>query len=117
MNNKPVLFFASLMFLTILLVVIYQLKTDPFQNVSRQTQQNQANPHNADDVITLYTKNCSVCHGKFGEGQGTNPSLQGTELTHEEIANFIRSGGDEMPSFPKLTPAQVHQLVELVQKL
>jgi len=116
MNNKPVLFFASLMLIAVLLVVIYQLQTDPFQNVSRQTQQSQANPHNADDVITLYTKNCSVCHGKFGEGQGTNPALKDTKLGHDEIANFIRNGGNEMPSFPNLTPDQVHQLVELVEK-
>ncbi len=117
MNSKPIIFFISLMALTLVLVVIFQLKTDPFQNVPAKTQQEQTVSHQADAAIGLFSDNCARCHGSFGEGKGRNPSLQGNSLSHEEIASIIRSGRGEMPPFHKLSDEQVHILSALVEKM
>lgn len=116
MNNKPIIFFVSLMALALILIVTYQLKTDPFQNITGKVVQQESTPHQSGDVIALYSKNCAVCHGSFGQGQGSNPPLKGTLLTHDQIAQRIRNGKGEMPSFSKLTGDQIHQLTELIEK-
>ena len=121
MNNKPVLFFVSLMGLALVLVITYQIQKDPFKNISVQQHQHEQaqndKPHQTDAVISLFVDNCARCHGSFGAGKNGNPSIQGTSLTHEQIAQFIRSGKGEMPAFNKLTDEQVHQLVMLVEKM
>lgn len=116
MNNKPLIFFASLMALALILIVIYQLKTDPFKNITGKVVQQESSPHQSGDVIALYSKNCAVCHGSFGQGQGDNPSLKGTSLSHDQIAQMIRNGKGRMPSFSNLTADQIHQLTGLVEK-
>ena len=105
------------MALTLLLVVIFQLKTDPFQNVPAQVQQQQTESHQADTAIKLFSDNCARCHGSFGEGKEKNPSLREVSLSHEKIAAIIRSGRGEMPPFKKLSDEQVHLLVTLVEKM
>ena len=117
MNTKPILFFISLMTLTLALVIVFQLKTDPFRNMPAQVKQQQAEPHQTDAAIKLFSDNCARCHGSFGEGKGKNPSLRGVSLTHEKIAAIIRSGRGKMPPFRKLSDEQVHLLVTLVEKM
>ncbi len=104
------------MALTLALVVVFQLKTDPFRNIQPQVQQ-QTDPHQADTAIALFSKNCARCHGSFGEGKGKNPSLRGVKMTHEEIAQRIRTGKGKMPAFDKLSDEQIHLLVTLVEKM
>ena len=116
MNNKPLIFFISLMTLALILIVTYQIKTDPFKNIKPKTVQQNDTSHQPCDIIALYSKNCAVCHGSFGQGQGSNPALKGTNLSHDQIAQLIRSGKGEMPSFSNLTGDQIHQLVELIEK-
>ncbi len=120
MNNKPLIFFISLMALALILIVTYQIKVNPFKNMAVQQHQHEQaqndNPHQADALIDLYVDNCARCHGKFGEGKNRNPSLKETKLSHEQIAQLIRTGKGNMPAFGNLTDEQVHQLVSLVEK-
>lgn len=120
MINKPVIFFVSLIGLAVVLVLTYQIQKDPFKNISVQQHQHEQaqneNPHQKDAVIKLFVDNCARCHGNFGAGKNGNPSLRETFLTHEHIAQLIRTGKGEMPAFNKLTDEQVHQLVTLVEK-
>lgn len=117
MQNKPVIFFISLMTLALILVITYQLKTNPFDQSALSRKSVAESPHPQDNSIALFTQYCANCHGSFGEGRGINPSLKGTKLAHDQIAQLIRNGKGEMPAFNKLTDEQVHQLVTLVEKL
>ncbi len=105
------------MVLTLALVVVFQLKTNPFGNTPIQISQQQADSHQSDAAIKLFTDNCARCHGSFGEGKGRNPSLRGVKMTHEEIAQRIRTGKGKMPAFKKLSDEQIHVLVTLVEKM
>lgn len=40
---------------------------------------------------------CISCHGSSYEGQGNFPSLVGTELSEEEIADILANGKGAMP--------------------
>lgn len=69
----------------------------------------------------LYDRSCSACHGIDGGGaisdainQGSNTDLN---LTDEQIAGVITVGPGNMPSFSRLTPAQVDSLVVYVRSL
>lgn len=117
MNNKPQIFFWSLIGLALILILTYQLKMDAFDQVPQNQQPTTANPHQQDNTIALFAQYCANCHGSFGEGRGVNPSLKNNKLAHDQIATLIRSGKGAMPSFPQLTDEQVHQLVGLVEKL
>ena len=117
MDNKPIVFFVSLMLLTLALVVVFQIKTDPFGNASAKTEQMQADPHLSDTAIKLFADNCARCHGSFGEGKGRNPSLRGVNMSHEQIAQRIRTGKGKMPAFKNLSDEQIHLLVSLIEKM
>ncbi len=121
MDNKPVIFFLSLLLLAALIVALYQSKANPFTQgkapVAVSDAQNPAvNPHQADPAIELYTTNCARCHGGFGEGKGTNPSLQKNGLGVEQIIHIITNGRGSMPSFIRFSPAELQKLAELVQR-
>lgn len=50
-------------------------------------------------------KSCIGCHGQNLEGQGTAPTLHGTGLSEDEIADILVNGTDGgMP--PNLVPAE-----------
>ena len=117
MNNKPQIFFWSLIGLALILIFTYQIKMNPFDQLVQTQQSAVADPHQQDNAIALFTQNCSKCHGSFGEGKGVNPSLKDNKIPHDQIAALIRSGKGEMPSFQQLTDEQVHQLVSLVEKM
>jgi len=117
MNNKPQLFFWSLIGIALILIVTYQIKMDPFDLTVQNQQSMTADTHQQDNSIALFTQYCAKCHGSFGEGKGVNPSLKDNKIPHDQIAVLIRSGKGEMPSFQQLTDEQVHQLVSLVEKM
>lgn len=112
MNNKPIVFFVSLMALTLALVVVFQINTNPFGNSQVQTSRQQSDP-----AIKLFADNCARCHGSFGQGKGNYPSLQGLSLTQEKIASIIRSGRGKMPPFTRLSAAQIQTLAQFVGKM
>jgi len=116
MNNKPLVFFASLMTLALVIVVYYQIETNPFKNMQVAQSQQGADPHEASTGMAIYTQNCARCHGGFGEGIGKNPPLQGTRLDHGQIHEIVRTGRGTMPSFSDLSDQQIHQLVLFVEK-
>lgn len=68
----------------------------------------------------LYEQSCQSCHQSDGSG-GTGPAIgigsNSAELTDEQIAGVIRIGPGVMPSFGRLTDAQVASLVEHVRSL
>jgi mono/diheme cytochrome c family protein len=86
----------------------------------------------AQDAKQLYEKNCNVCHGPNGKGDGPAgkmlkppPADFGTALKGKadpEIAKIIKEGGKAvgrsaaMPAYgSKLTDEQITGLVELVK--
>lgn len=70
----------------------------------------------AGDALTLYTANCSACHGVEGEG-GIGPSLQSNDfvksLTNDALIGFILSGrpGTAMPGFKGQLPMEDAQAI------
>ncbi len=70
----------------------------------------------------LYEQTCSVCHradgGGFGNWPPIGPGSNAVVLTDDQIAGgVIRAGAGVMPSFPRLTDAQVESLVVHVRRL
>lgn len=49
------------------------------------------------DPEAVAQQKCIGCHGSSYEGQGNTPSLVGTELSEEEIADIIANGKGAMP--------------------
>lgn len=122
MDKKPVLFFSALLFLALVLVVVYQVKTDPFRQIVKTNQNNVAanqQPHNHDfdEAMALYAKNCATCHGSFGEGRGSNPTLQKNRLSVDQIKSIIVSGRGSMPPIPGIKEPSLSKLAEFVTRL
>ena len=70
----------------------------------------------------LFNAGCARCHDRDGSGGigppiGTADSNAARELTDEMIRGVIRVGPGRMPSFDRLTPAQVDSLVEYLREL
>ncbi len=68
----------------------------------------------------LYARSCASCHG--GEGGGAvGPALDGgsaaADLTDDQIGAVIRVGPGTMPSFDRLTDAQIASLVAFIRTL
>ncbi len=121
MDNKPIIFFFSLLILATLIVVFYQSKTNPFaaeqvQQTASEQQTQAVNPHQTDPAIELFTNNCARCHGGFGEGKGKNPSLQENGLGVDQIIHIIINGRGGMPSFTRFSQTELQKLAELVRR-
>ena len=50
---------------------------------------------------TIYTANCSGCHGADGAGSGSFPAINGSTAS-EEFVNLVLDGAGSMPSFSSL---------------
>jgi len=120
MNKQPMIFLFSLLALALILIVVYLDTTDPLKTVTSTTKTEMTagqDPHATDDVVHLFGKNCTKCHGIVGEGKGRYPSLQNIKLSKAEIGKIIRRGKGEMPPFNQLSDKQVDQLSEFVLKI
>ncbi len=59
----------------------------------------------------IYERNCTGCHGPDRKGiPPIYPSVFKLEKTEEEIATWIRAGGNIMPAFPHFSDQEVLQL-------
>jgi quinoprotein glucose dehydrogenase len=59
----------------------------------------------------IYERNCTSCHGFDRKGlPPIFPSVLKLEKTEEEIATWIRTGGNIMPAFPQFTKQELAQL-------
>lgn len=77
-----------------------------------------------DNAMTLYARNCSVCHGAAGEGLGATPALNTPALQSMEnqtLSKIIARGlyGTSMPAWSledggPLSDYQLSQLVSLI---
>ena len=92
-----------------------------------------ANGARADDAKMIYAKQCAVCHGKAGKGDGPAgkmlkppPADFATALkgqTEAQIAKVIKEGGaavgkaKSMPAFKKLSDDDVNALAKLVMEM
>ncbi|MGD9489776.1 MAG: cytochrome c [Calditrichaceae bacterium] len=122
MDKRPVLFFSVLLFLAFMLVVVYQIKTDPFKQIVKVNQNNvaanqQNHNHDFDEAMALYAKSCATCHGSFGEGRGSNPTLQKNGLSVDQIKTVILSGRGNMPPIPGIKEPALSKLAEFVTRL
>jgi cytochrome c len=50
-------------------------------------------PASADDGSTIFKNKCAVCHGAEGQGK-MGPSLKGTSVTADQIADMLTKGND-----------------------
>lgn len=68
--------------------------------------------------MQLFTNNgCIACHGADLRG-GIGPSLAGRtpdDLTEDRIRTQIANGGNGMPPFPALGPAEINVLIALIR--
>ena len=68
---------------------------------------------------SLYTTNCSRCHGADGTASKTDAAdltsgkIQG--MSAATMSRIIRNGKRDMPGFKKLTAAQVSQIISYVK--
>lgn len=59
----------------------------------------------------IYEKNCTACHGVDRKGIPTVfPSVLKLEKSEEEIATWIRTGGNVMPAYPQFSDKEVAAL-------
>ncbi|MFT5681210.1 MAG: mono/diheme cytochrome c family protein [Myxococcota bacterium] len=63
---------------------------------------------------TLYTGNCSGCHGADGTGTDTFPSLVGT-TTAEFTVDTVLNGAGSMPSFSSLADQDIADVFAYVE--
>ena len=92
-----------------------------------------ANPLKGDSLSTLagmrlYTKECTPCHGKKGEGDGigsvslrkmpaNHTAMKMNDLTDGALYWKITNGFDPMPSYKRLNDTQRWQLVNYLRTL
>lgn len=114
MSKNPIVFFLSLLLIALVVVVFYQMSTDPFKHISQTRSGNQAEVQELRLAMQLYSRNCSTCHGAAGEGQGAHPSLKMSRLTAEQIKNVIRNGRGKMPAFNQFSEQDLERLARLV---
>lgn len=116
MDKRALVFFAVLLSLAFVVIVFYQIKTDPFNKFSASQPQAEAHLHNQDvqTAIMLYKNNCVNCHGSFGEGMSGNPRLRGIKLSLEQIKKIITNGKTKMPAFPDIREPHLSKLAELI---
>lgn len=102
-------------------VFLYALN-EPTRLVAAQAQQLAVD---LDSAMTLYARNCSVCHGAAGEGLGATPALNTPALQSmdvEALSKIIARGlyGTAMPAWSiedggPLSDYQMSQVVSLMQ--
>ena len=111
MQNKAQIYFWSIIIISTVVLVIFQINTRPpvrvQQNVSGNAAANQ-------QVMALYSKNCGRCHGAFGEGFAGNPALTGRNIPVPMIKSMIQNGKGKMPAFPEIQEPQLTQLAEYI---
>jgi len=92
----------------------------------RTTRSNFATPA-APDAASLFNSQCAQCHGRDGRAKTkrgrqthtrdiTNAEWQ-NDVSDERIFNSISRGKGKMPSFKKLSDAQIDSLVGYVRQL
>ena len=61
---------------------------------------------------TVFTENCQLCHGADLKG-GTAPSLAdiNSKMGMDAVRTIVQSGKDAMPSFSKLSPTEIDDLM------
>ncbi len=119
MHNKPIVFFAGLMLMALILIVAFQMGTNPFGDVEVHKHEEpgeHAGMGGFAEVISLYGDLCAACHGTVGEGVGRNPALRNTTMTVDEIKTIIRSGKGDMPAFPDLKGEQLDRMARLIKR-
>jgi len=124
MANKPMLFIAVLLVIALALIVFFQIVMDPFSNMSPKANV-QPHVHENDgsgkmsfsEEMKTYGQYCASCHGKFGEGAASFPSLQASSLTIEEIKDIITNGRGDMERIDHIKEPMLTKLAEFVKKL
>jgi cytochrome c6 len=75
----------------------------------------------AEDAAALFSKKCSVCHGKDGKGSPAGLKMGAKDLTATKIyeadaAGVISGGRGKMTPFKgKLTDAEIQSLAKFVK--
>jgi mono/diheme cytochrome c family protein len=69
----------------------------------------------------LFEQTCAVCHGVDGGGTPGRPAIgagsNAAELSDEQIRGVMQVGPGAMPSFGRLTSAQIDSLVDYLRTL
>ncbi len=65
---------------------------------------------------TLFTSNCSGCHGADGAGSGSFPSLIGITADEENV-NIVLDGDGSMPSFSSLADQDIADIFAFIETL
>jgi mono/diheme cytochrome c family protein len=79
------------------------------------------------DAASLFNSQCAKCHGRDGRAKTTRGRQTHTrdlttgewqdDVSDERLYNSIRRGKGKMPSFKKLSDAQIDSLVSYVRRL
>jgi mono/diheme cytochrome c family protein len=111
MQNKVQIYFWSLMVISAVVLVIFQMNSRPpvpdhvvSGEESAEMQQ----------VMALYSKNCARCHGAFGQGFAANPKLAGRNIPVPMIKSLVQKGKNKMPAFPEIQEPILTKLAEYV---
>ena len=112
--KNPVVYFVALLVIALVVIVTYQISTDPFSKTKQGSGENAQQVEDLRYAMALYTENCSPCHGASGEGLGGHPRLKNIRLSADQIKNIIRNGRGNMPSFPGFTEQDLDKLANLV---
>ena len=117
MIKNPALLFISLIIIALVILVLYKINTNPFNNIQPGSAREVQNPNTSNPVFALYSKECASCHGNSGQGLAGNPSLGASKLNTDQIKQMIKSGKGNMPAFPNIQEPELSKLAELVKQL
>ncbi|ABF45546.1 Cytochrome oxidase family protein containing TPR repeats [Deinococcus geothermalis DSM 11300] len=74
-----------------------------------------ARQNETDPGLRVYAASCASCHGPTGGG-GLGPSLRVSTLTRAALRDIILHGQGAMPAFPKLKPAELKALLDVLER-
>ncbi|HEX9112314.1 MAG TPA: cytochrome c [Terriglobales bacterium] len=104
-------------------VALFTLPLATLYMFARTPSHNNVDPSDATLTANpVFHKNCAKCHGKTAEGRHFGgPSLisdKTISASADDLRNIITNGKGRMPKYAsKLTPEEIHTLVEQIKAL
>ncbi|HGY54933.1 MAG TPA: hypothetical protein ENK44_04470 [Caldithrix abyssi] len=118
MEQKPALFFWGLMLIALILIVVYLIQTDPFENVKPHIHSQQMRSHDAgsEAVYAVYAEYCYEFHGSKGQGLEGHPEIGDTKVTMKQIKQRLMTGkGDSTDFIDEIKEPMLTRLAQVVK--
>ncbi len=118
MEQKPALFFWGLMLIALILIVVYLIQTDPFENVKPHIHSQQMRSHDAgsETVYAVYAEYYYENRSSKSQGVDGYPNIPDTEVAIEQIKQHLMTGkGDSTDFIDGIKEPMLTRLAQVVK--